>query len=387
MKNISRIILSSASASACTWCILRNEHEILEGIENDIDLFVSCQDYNRFLTSLHTVFTRRGIRCIRERRMPGGISYLLYHPASSEFQKLDVVHENTVAFISIFSSRVIVNNIVPGQAYPVLDPNVAKELSLRKELVRSNPLSYLRHLRTNAPRFSGSRILPQFLLGGYLRAFFGNIYAPSGAFVTLVGPDGSGKTTIAEALAKAAKPNFFSVSLHHFSISTFPRLYVLKMGRGEEPDYTRPNSGTNAPIQSPLRAFVYLVYYGTELILYSHFRLRRRLRLGQLVIFDRYFHDWMFQRSYRNASRHLMRCLLAIAVKPNLVVYLKGDPAMIHARKPELSKEEISTQQILIQEKVMQFWVERGVNTLEVDTTKLPIEEVVESIRATLTTV
>lgn len=387
MKIISKLILDPLNKSSLNWCILRKEDEILQGIENDIDLFVVKSDYLKLLEYLESTFSESGIKILRRRYMPAGISYLLNYSIVGEFQKLDIIYENTLTFFSIFSSTVIANNIVSGTKYPTLSQVASEELSLRKEMARRDFPKFLRHLWLNRYRFEGEVLVPRMLLGGYLRAYLANCRKPSGSFVTLIGPDGSGKTTISNALAKTGKQDFFSVSQHHFSINTFPRLAALKFKRGKEPDYTLPNSGTNAPIQSTKRALVYLGYYGTELLLYSHLRLKRRLRLGQLVIFDRYFHDWMFQRSHRNMPRPLMKWLLAMAVKPNLIVYLKGDPIAINARKPELSVDEISMQQTMIEQDLLSFWREQRMEIIEFDSTHQSVESIVAGIRAALTKV
>lgn len=382
MKQISKDILELARATNAAWCILRKEDEILQGVHNDIDLFVAPRAYRAFIATLRNGFADTSISILRERQMPAGVSFLLYSQSTGEFEKLDVLFENTLLFFTIFSSKEIAENIVPGAAYPVLSSEAAQELSFRKETARRDPLAFLRHIwQTRRKGVRG----PRTAIRGSVAAYLANRRNRPGAFVVLVGPDGSGKTTVAESLAVRAKADFFSVSLHHFSIQTFPRLATLLLRRSSGPDYTIAGSGTRAPIQSARRAWIYMIYYGAELMVYSHFRLKRRLRLGQLVIFDRYFHDWFFQRSYRRASRPTIRAFLARAVRPDLVVYLTGDPARINARKPELSAEEIGVQQDLIESDLMPFWQGLSVPTLTLDTTDVPLEQVVQTVRSKLT--
>lgn len=383
MKNISRLILNGAQKSNLCWCILRKEDEIIAGIENDIDIFVSSCDYHSFLKHLREYFFEHNLVILRERRMPAGTSYLLGQLTFPfETEKLDIIYENTLTFISIISSDLIIQNIVPGESYPVLSAEVSADLSVRKERARSSISNYVSYLVSD---LKSGRGWPKLVPFRYLKAFLFNSRKPSGVFVVLVGPDGSGKTTVAESLIRKGKNSFFSVSLFHFSIPTFPRLAKL-LGRGSrEPDYTLPNSGTSAPIQSKSRALIYTIYYGLELFFYSHLRLRRRLRQGELVIFDRYLHDWMFQRSYRNMSRPAIRWLLSRSVSPELVVYLTGNPVEINFRKPELSVSEISYQQTLIESDLMPFWEGRGVTTVKLSSTALTVDEIVKMILNKLT--
>jgi hypothetical protein len=156
MKQISKDILELARASDSTWCILRKEDEILQGIHNDIDLFVAPRDYGGFIAHLRNGFAQNAISILRERRMPAGVSFLLYSRNTDEIEKLDVLFENTLLFVSIFSSKEIAENIVPGAAYPVLSAEVAQELSFRKENVRRAPLAFLRHVwRTGRKKVRG----------------------------------------------------------------------------------------------------------------------------------------------------------------------------------------------------------------------------------------
>ena len=97
MKNISRLILNGAQKSNLCWCILRKEDEIIAGIENDIDIFVSSCDYHSFLKHLREYFFEHNLVILRERRMPAGTSYLLGQLTFPfETEKLDIIYENTL---------------------------------------------------------------------------------------------------------------------------------------------------------------------------------------------------------------------------------------------------------------------------------------------------
>ena len=67
--------------------------------------------------------------------MPAGLSFVLYCHRSGQFEKLDVLFENTLLFFSIFSSKEIAGNIVPGRQYPVLSAVTSEELSFVRSLL------------------------------------------------------------------------------------------------------------------------------------------------------------------------------------------------------------------------------------------------------------
>lgn len=379
MKLISKIIFDSIESTGFRWCILRKENEIIDGVENDIDIFVEKNNFNRILNKIASDFKLKNISIIRQRIQPAGISMALFYPPSGEFQKLDIVYDTTFTFISIFPPNLIAENVVEGQSFPVLDEEIGVEIVARKNLVRQNLLGYMKR-EWNARFQYPQPIFKRFLIIGYLKAFWKNIRKPSGYFITLVGPDGSGKTTIADNLLGVAKSQFFSCGLYHFNIGIFPRLSAFNFRNKSQPDYTLPGSGTNAPIQKSYRAFIYSIYYGLELLIYSHFKISRKKRLGEFILFDRFFHDYLFQRSYRKAPRIIIKNILRVSRRPDLVVYCSGDSSLINKRKPELSSEEISLQQFMIEKDLLPFWNSVGVKVLTLDTTSASIEEVTVEI-------
>jgi hypothetical protein len=83
----------------------------------------------------------------------------------------------------------------------------------------------------------------------------------------------------------------------------------------------------------------------------------------------------------------MIRILLSSIKKPNLIVYLAGEPTEIHARKPELSMYEIDKQQTLICKNLLPFWQKRSVPILILDNVENSLNEVVKIISSELTRV
>jgi thymidylate kinase len=183
---------------------------------------------------------------------------------------------------------------------------------------------------------------------GYLRAFLGR---RNGMFLVLVGPDGSGKSTIASKVSDRLAPLFRCRYYYHGRFEVLPRLNSLKglLSRiaGRHPSRataSHPPEESQPRPHSRARLGMYIAYYGVDYLL-GHFVMRRHQSLGSLVVFDRYFYDWFIQSYTEKTPGVLLPLLKAIFPHPDLVVYLYNAPEVIHERKPELSITQIAQQE------------------------------------------
>jgi len=172
---------------------------------------------------------------------------------------------------------------------------------------------------------------------------------PHGLSIALLGPDGCGKSTIAELLRKRVEiTRYTGAEIYHGHFGFLPELKVLKkllpLHHGGEIE-KKPLPGTeNIGMDEPhsiVRSFVYIVYYSIDFAL-SRFSVGKAVSSGKLVIFDRWFHDFFFQRKHRRVPRWLLWLIAWPLPKPDLTVFLFADPHVIRNRKPELTVEEIS---------------------------------------------
>lgn len=160
--------------------------------------------------------------------------------------------------------------------------------------------------------------------------------------VALIGPDGSGKTTVAEGLVSRLGGSEFPRA-HYFRrwLGILPRHRDVKARIGR-----RPHAEAH-PVAIPLgrwRALLQPAYQSLELRLGAR-RIGRLRRAGDLVVFDRYAFDAFIQTANQAASPRALDLVCSIAPRPDLLLYLDDDPEAVHARKPELPVEEIRRQQ------------------------------------------
>lgn len=179
-----------------------------------------------------------------------------------------------------------------------------------------------------------------------------HVFRPSpGLVVCLAGADGSGKTTLARGVAAAAyRHPFKAIRYIHGNAGVLPRFRDMRAWfRPAAP----PPSDVPEPVQhlkgmmEPVAAWksvVLALYYALDLNL-ARWRLRRWRGQWSLVLMDRSFYDYCFQLGHRNCPAGFLRLLSRLVPRPDLLLCLVGDAEKIHARKPELTVEEIEREQ------------------------------------------
>ena len=179
--------------------------------------------------------------------------------------------------------------------------------------------------------------------------------------VALIGPDGSGKTTVSDRLQTElglpVRSIYMGVNMHASDVLLpHTRLLVAlrRRGRGDDPEATsdietvrpRPTTVSRrglASVRSSLRLANWLAEES-----YRLWVARRHTRRGQVVIFDRHFFADFFSAdiSADAASRPLGRrvhgfMLQHVFPKPDLVVCLDAPAEVLYARKPEGTLERV----------------------------------------------
>lgn len=170
------------------------------------------------------------------------------------------------------------------------------------------------------------------------------ILHPTGLSVVLVGPDGSGKSSIARELSVDLLGPFRHANIFHSRPDILPAMAILVGNRSHaaeaaiQPHKFEPYSSSISLIR--------LLYYWVDYTLGYWLRVVPSRVCSTLVIFDRYFQDYFVdQRRYRlNLPSAVVLWFVSHIPNPDIVIYLDCEVETLCRRKMELSPEELQRQ-------------------------------------------
>lgn len=170
------------------------------------------------------------------------------------------------------------------------------------------------------------------------------------SLLAVVGPDGVGKTTFIELLqselARVLVKDRDDIEVKHFRPHILPNIKELLSGRkydASSEEFSKPHRAAPASAPSSLAR---LAYYWADYLLGYWLVNRRKCARGKVMIFDRYFYDFVVdpRRSRINLPKWLRTLFLRVTPQPDFVFFLDCDADTVFARKQELELEEISRQ-------------------------------------------
>lgn len=199
-------------------------------------------------------------------------------------------------------------------------------------------------LKFNLKRF-GFRCIYNYLKFEYYH-IKNYIFSNTGFSIGFTGPDGSGKTTVIDLLIENLGDVFRKAhEYYHFRPALFGNLGDVAHSAGikKEVDhnYDKPHRGGKTNIFS---SFLRLVYYSTDYFWGYFMKVKSKIRITRLVIFDRYYTDIICDsrrsRIYLNPKfLYWWGKLFIPSLKYN--VLLTADTQTILSRKNELNADGI----------------------------------------------
>jgi thymidylate kinase len=164
---------------------------------------------------------------------------------------------------------------------------------------------------------------------------------PTGLLVAVMGPDGTGKSTLIKNLIQAV-PAFDRHRVFHWRP-------MLLWRRKTTRDTTQPHSQPPHGLwRSIARLFAHLLDYWLGYWLL----IRPLVARSGLVVFDRYYDDvWIDPQRYRyGGPLWSARILRPLVPKPDLVLVLDAPDNVVFSRKQEVAPEEVRRQRRLYSE-------------------------------------
>ena len=160
---------------------------------------------------------------------------------------------------------------------------------------------------------------------------------PTGMFLVILGPDGSGKTTLAEQLIDRLKPAFRRQHLAHWRPGF--------LGRGPSVEVVTNPHGSRP--RGRVASAAHLLAFFLDDLLGYYVMIRPLLARTALVVFDRYFQDVIVDpKRYRYGGPAWLPRLLVRFVPPQekLLLVLDAPEGVIFSRKSEVTPQEVCRQ-------------------------------------------
>jgi thymidylate kinase len=159
--------------------------------------------------------------------------------------------------------------------------------------------------------------------------------------VLIVGPDGTGKTTLAQGLVEGTKREFPTVVHMHWRPGLLPRpggLVGVEAGDPSDP-HGRESHGSALSL-------ILLAYHWLDFFLGTWLRIVPVRAKGGLIVMERGWLDIAVDpRRYHLAlPRRLVERLGRLLPAPDLVIVLQADPEALSRRKAELPPQELARQ-------------------------------------------
>ncbi|RKX98076.1 MAG: hypothetical protein DRP55_08460 [Spirochaetes bacterium] len=166
-----------------------------------------------------------------------------------------------------------------------------------------------------------------------------------GIMIVILGPDGSGKTTVKEELTKELRSFFPSIFQFYFRPEMLPFPGVLLGLREDIRVGVNPNPHGHKK-ENPIKSFARFFYYLIDFIAGYWIKVYPLIKKGSLVIFDRYYYDYLVDLFRYNMSipSWFPKIFLPFIHAPDITIYLDASYKILYKRKQEIPKNELKRQ-------------------------------------------
>jgi thymidylate kinase len=168
---------------------------------------------------------------------------------------------------------------------------------------------------------------------------------PVGFSIVLLGPDGSGKSTIAKYTLERVSGSFHGGRVQYWRPYLLPAMGKLKFWNPSEEVSINPRPHDH-PEQNRFKSLLRFFYYLTDYLIGYPIKIYWAKVKKNIIIFDRYYYDYLVDlyRYQFNIPRWVPKLFLPLIPAPNMTIYLDADPAILHKRKQELPVQELKRQ-------------------------------------------
>jgi len=170
--------------------------------------------------------------------------------------------------------------------------------------------------------------------------------------IALFGPDGSGKSTVAELIAKRCEEIGVRSIRMHWRPGFLP--YRKSSSQVGQNRFTSPHS-TNT--RGCIKSLLVFLYIAIDFIAGYYFLVHPRLRNGDIVIYERYYYDIIIdQKRYGVMVPLAFRTFSTKFIPiPDTIILLDALGDIMRKRKGELALAEIERQRLMMKKHLSRF--------------------------------
>lgn len=403
-------LFKALNYSGISWAIMRGEDTLPSYIDNDLDILVDPNHLKNIIYAIDKTREKHHAKYIKFDKKYNFFTISII-TRSGEILPIDIFTQSIFRLWEISDSFWALNNRKKHHSGGWVTPaGFSASTILFKELIRYRRIQskhrsrVLSYYRKDSSGFKKSlrNILPSnllaivddFLVTGdfdglekiadtlarhiqrprlrvlidfyyFILSLCNSLSLRSNSFMAvIIGPDGAGKTSIANCLCDQFTNNVFKESKHlttNFNIipsirsvvTVLLRVVCVNVPKRKISVPGTKHSGMVVPTPK-WRQVIYSIWYGIDTCL-GHFVMLLHRRSNKLFIFARYYYDFFYQRGALNTPQFILKIFYYLIPKGDVVFYINRSAEDINLHKPELTIREIERQQIKIHQLNQKF--------------------------------
>lgn len=417
-SSIVRDIIKECKMASINYCILRNYEEIPDEIRHDIDILLDKKDYHNFMNVIEGIRDKYALSLRKVWEKDGFYTYILFCFEGKTIRqlKLDIwvdLHWRGIAWIDTqyvlatkepfretykpssgceaaisMIKELLGGGNVAQKYYTKIKDGVQKEeerfITALQPVWGKNVYFFIENVqKENWEEINAFKkkckvclLRYSFIRGKIFDHVLQNLKTvlskvarfvrDRGKLVAVIGPDGSGKSTVIDAVKKDLRLLYPQISVYHTRLGLFPELHtglglsnlkrknksmLLEMDskKGKEKvERTEEEAEKEQSLISKIVSILVLFYYTLEFVV-GRPVIRSKQGENSLILFDRYYYDFFVQENTRNLIWGCRRLLCKLVPDPDYVFHLYADGRTVFERKGELNCGEIDIQNEILE--------------------------------------